>query len=527
METVICSTRVFTGDPAQPWAEAVCVTDGRILVLGRSDDVKRAASRGAQVFELPGRLVLPGMVDAHLHFVNFGLSLRRLDLRDLPSIDACRARVKEAVAGRKPGEWVIGRGWNETGWADRREPSARDLDDIAPHHPVMLIRVCGHTVWVNSMAMAKAGIAKGTQDAPGARIERDPRTGEPTGVLREYRKIIEKVIPPPTIEERKLAALQAQREALRSGVTGVHSCETLQEWEALAALDGEGKLKVRVHHLLPPDQLEPAQSRGIELGKGSERLWFGQVKLYADGSLGSGTALLHEPYTDDPSQRGLAVLTPKQLQERVELTYERGGDVGVHAIGDLAVTNVLRAIQAARRKYPGPRRDRIEHVQLMHPDDFATFRDLDVVASVQPVHLLTDMPVAERKWGMDRCRYGYAWRSMLRAGIRLQFGSDAPVEPINPLLSFHAALTRQQLSGEPRDGWFPAERLSLEEVIRAFTQVAAWASRKEDQLGTLTPGRKADLVVFDRDLFAVAPGQVASAEVELTMVDGEIVYRKA
>lgn len=526
METAILSTRIFTGDAARPWAQALCSKEDRVIAVGTNDEVKAVCGRGARVLELPGRLITPGIVDAHLHFVNFGLYLQRLDLRDLPSIEDCTERVKQAVAARKPGEWIIGRAWNEHVWKEQREPAARDLDDIAREHPVMLIRHCGHTVWLNSLAMKLAHIEKGTPDAPGARIERDPRTGEPTGLLREYRKIIEKQIPPPTLEERKQAALRAQQEALRFGVTGVHSCETLREWEALAALDAEGKLRVRVHHLLPPDQLEAARSRGIELGKGTEWLWFGQVKLYADGSLGSGTALLHEPYTDNPSQRGLATLTPKELQERVELAYRSGGDVGVHAIGDQAVTNVLHAIGAARKKYPGLRRDRIEHVQLMHPDDFAVFRDLGVVASVQPVHLLTDMPVAEKKWGMDRCRYSYAWKSMRKAGIRLQFGSDAPVEAINPLLSFHAAVTRQSLSGEPKDGWFPGERLTLEEVIHAFTQMPAWVSRKENHLGSLVPGKKADLVVFCRDLFQTAPGMLASVKVEMTMVNGEVLYHK-
>jgi len=524
METAILSAQIFTGDATRPWAEALGIKDNRIISVGSNDEVKAACGRGAQTFELPGRLVIPGIVDAHLHFVNFGLYLQRLDLRDLPSIEDCRARVRQAVATRKPGEWIIGRAWNEHLWKEQREPVARDLDDIAREHPVMLVRVCGHTVWLNSLAMKLAQIERGTPDPPGARIERHPKTGEPTGLFREYRKIIEKHIPPPTLEERKEAALRAQQEALRFGVTGVHSCETLREWEAVAALEAEGKLKLRVHHLLPPEELDPARSRGIELGKGSERLWFGQVKLFADGSLGSGTALLHEPYTDNPSERGLAALTPKELQERIELAYKCGGDVGVHAIGDLAVTNVLHAIGAARMKYPGARRDRIEHVQLMHPDDFTAFRDLGVVASVQPVHLLPDMPVAEKKWGMDRCRYSYAWRSMLRAGIRLQFGSDAPVEAIDPLRSVHAAVTRQSLSGAPKDGWFPGERLTVEEVVRAFTQVPAWVSRKEGQLGTLAPGKKADLAIFSRDLFRAAPGDLASAHVEMTMVDGEVLY---
>ncbi len=526
MDIAILSSRILTGDAARPWAEALCIKDDRVLAVGSNQEITQACSHQAQVFELPGRLVTPGIVDAHLHFVSFGLSLQRVDLRDLPSMEDCRQRVREAVASRKPGEWIIGRGWSEHLWTERREPTSRDLDDITPHHPVMLVRHCGHTVWVNSLAMKRAGIAKDTPDAPGARIERDPLTGEPTGLLREYRKILEKGIPPPTLEERKQAAVLAQQEALRFGVTGVHSCETLEEWQALAALEEEGRLTVRVHHLLPPEELEEAQSRGMALGKGSELLWFGQVKLFADGSLGSGTALLHEPYSDSPALRGIACLTPQELQEGIELAYHAGGDVGVHAIGDQAVAHVLHAIQAARKRFPGPRRDRIEHVQLFHPDDLPVFRDLGVVASVQPVHLLTDRPVAERKWGMDRCRYSYAWKSMLKAGIPLQFGSDAPVESINPLLSLHAALTRQSLSGEPRDGWFPNERLTLEEVIRAFTLVPAWVSKKEGQLGTLAPGKKADLVVFTQDLFRMPPDQLASVEVEMTMVNGEVVYQR-
>jgi hypothetical protein len=388
----------------------------------------------------------------------------------------------------------------------------------------MLVRHCGHTVWVNSLALAKARITRETADAPGTRIERDPRTGEPTGLLREYRQLLEKAIPPPTRDERKRAALLAQAEALRHGVTGVHSCETLQEWEALAELEAEGKLKVRVHHLLPPEEVEAARSSGITPGTGSERLWFGQVKIFADGSLGSGTALLHEPYTDDPSHRGMACLSPEELRERVELAYRNGGDVGVHAIGDLAVTRVLDAIAAARGRLPGPRRDRIEHVQLFHPTDLPRLRELGIVASVQPVHLLTDRPVAEKRWGLHRCRYAYAWRSLLRSGIRLQFGSDAPVEPINPLLGFHAALTRQDLSGEPREGWFSDERLGLEEIIHAFTWVPAWVSRKENDLGALEPGRKADLVVFAEDLFQKPPGEVGSVPVEMTMVGGEVLF---
>jgi predicted amidohydrolase YtcJ len=525
MDIAILKSRIYTGDPARPWADAVHIKGSKVAAVGSSAEINAVCSRDTSVFELPGRLVTPGIVDAHLHFVSLGLYLDRVDLRDLTSIGACRERVKEAVAKKKRGEWIIGRGWNEHVWSDRREPNATDLDDIAPDHPVMLVRCCGHTVWLNTLAMKRAGITKEAVDAPGARIERDA-DGQPIGLCREYRKIIEKVIPPPTLEERKAAALRAQAEALRYGVTGVHSCETLAEWDALAELEAQGKLQVRVHHTLPPEEVEKAKTRGIELGKGGDRLWFGQVKFFADGTLGSGTALLHAPYADDASSTGLECLTVAEMQERVEMAYRHGGDVAVHAIGDLATTNVLRAIAAARATFPGPKRDRIEHVQLVHPADFARFHAMDVVASCQPVHLHTDMWVAEKKWGMDRCRYGYAWKSMLTAGIKVQCGSDAPVEHINPLLSFHAAIARQNLAGEPRDGWFPAERLTVEDIIHAFTAVPAWVSRKEAAFGTLSVGKTADLTVFAEDLSAVPPQKLPSVQVEMTMVGGELVHRR-
>lgn len=524
METLILGGRIYTGEPARPWAEALLVRDGRVAAVGGRGEVAGRCEAGAERLELPGRLVTPGMVDAHLHFVSLGLYLERVDLRDLPSIAACRERVRAAVAGKGPGEWIIGRGWNEHIWSDRREPVAADLDDLAPDHPVMLVRCCGHSVWLNGLAMRLAGITREAPDAPGARIERDGN-GTPVGLCREYRKIVERIIPPPTLAERKQAALRAQTEAFRHGVTGVHSCETLAEWEALAALEGEGRLRLRVHHTLPPEQVEEALGRGIRLTRGSERLWLGQVKLFADGTLGSSTALMHAPYADDAATSGLECLSVAQLRERVELAYRHGGDVAVHAIGDLATSNVLDAIEGARRAFPGPRRDRIEHVQVVYPPDFARFRELGVVASCQPVHLHTDMRVAERKWG-ERCRYGYAWKSMLRQGIRLQFGSDAPVEQINPLLGLHAAMTRQRPDGEPAGGWYPEQRLSLEESLHAFTAVPAWTSRREERLGALRPGMLADLTIFAEELDRLPPERLPAVPVEMTMVGGEVVYRR-
>jgi len=527
MELAIISTRIFTGSVKQPWAEALGIRDHKIAVVGTDREVKKACRRKTEILDLRGKLVTPGFVDGHTHFVNFGLALQRVDLRNLPSLAASRERIREAVAKLRPGEWIIGRGWNEHFWAEKREPNRFDLDDLSPHNPVMMIRACGHSVWVNSAALAAAGITRDTPNPPGARIEKDPVSGEPTGYLKEMRRHMEKYIPAPTLETRQRAALAAQQEALRFGLTGVHSLETLREWEALLALEEGEKLKIRVHHTIPYEAMEEARSRSLKPWAGGERLWIGQIKLYADGSLGAGTALLHAPYADNPSDRGLAVLTPQALGKRVREAYQEGFSVAIHAIGDKAVTHSLKAIESAREVFPGPRRDRIEHVQLFRAIDLPLFRRLRVVASVQPVHLTTDWPTAEKKWGISRCRNGYAWKSLLNAKIPLSFGSDAPVEPINPLLSLQAAVTRQDLQGKPPGGWFPEQKIKLEECIKAFTALPAWCSRKERYLGAITPGRWADLTVFSEDLFRVPPEQWSSIEVEMTIVNGEIVYRKA
>jgi predicted amidohydrolase YtcJ len=527
MDWGILSARVFTGDPERPLAEAVGIKGNRIAAVGSNEEVRSSCRGTAQLLELPGRLVTPGLVDGHCHFVSLGSTLQMVNLRNLPSLAACRERIRQGSASRRPGEWIIGRGWNQHQWDERREPTCHDLDDLVPHSPAMMVRVCGHSVWVNAMALVEAGITRETPDPPGGRIERDPISGDPTGLLHEARHLIEEVIPPPTLEESKRAALAAQQEALRVGLTGVHSPEGLQPWEALTSLDAEGKLKLRVHHLVLSDELEEAVSRGIAPGQGSERLWFGQVKLFADGSLGAGTALLHEPYSDDPSQRGIAYTEPELLREKIQLAYERGWDVAIHAIGDRGVTNALEAIAAARKVHPGAKRDRIEHVQLFRPQDLSLFRDLNVVASVQPAFVPTDWQVAERRWGRDRLRYAYAWKSLLEARIPMQFGSDAPVESINPLLGLQAAVTRQTPRGEPAGGWRPEERLDLEEGIRAYTLPSSWTSGKEHHLGTIAPGRWADLSVFQEDLFRLGPEQWPSVEAEMTVVHGEVVYRAA
>jgi predicted amidohydrolase YtcJ len=521
----LLSAKVFTGDPARPWAEAVGVDDGRIVAVGSNAGVVSALRGKAEKVDLPGRLVTPGLVDGHCHFLSYGLSLQRVDLRNLPSLAACRDRIRESVAGRAPGEWVLGRGWNHHSWDEQREPLRADLDDIAPENPVMMVRACGHSQWVNSRALAAAGITRSTPDPAGGRIDRDPKTGEPTGMLRELRTFVERSIPIPSLAERKKAALLAQQHALRLGVTGAHTCERYEQWEAFEALDREGALKVRIYHLLWPQDLDEAAANGVRPGRGSDRLWAGHMKLYADGSLGAGTALLHEPYTDEPGNTGLEVTSLPQLQERIEMGYRRGYAVGIHAIGDKAVTHCLLAIAAARKASPGPWRDRIEHIQTYRPGDLALFRELGIVGSVQPRFVSTDWSVAEKRWGPARCRTGYAWRSLKVAGIPLLFGSDAPVEPMDPILGLQAAVTRQTPDGLPPGGWFPDQRLTLEESLAGFTTAPAWVSGREDRVGLIRPGLWADLTVFSRDLFVNPAAEWPSVPVEMTIVNGEVLFQ--
>jgi hypothetical protein len=527
MGIAILSATIFTGDPQNPWAEAVVTSDNRIKAVGRNEQIKSLCQADTRVLELPGCMITPGVVDAHTHFVSFGLAFGGVNLQNLPSLDACRQIIYNAVESIPPGQWVIGRGWDHHKWPDQREPTVNDLDDITPRNPAMMIRACGHSVWVNSLALSRAHIDLRSPDPDGGRIERFDG-GRPNGLIRGARRLIEDHIPPPDPRELKQAALLAQQEAIKAGVTGVHSCEDLQKWDTLAEIEQEGRLKLRVYHLLPGDQIREAAERGITPGYGNERLWFGHVKLFADGSLGSGTALLHDPYCNQPSECGLAFSSAEDLQNKAWLAYQHGWDVAIHAIGDKAVTRALEAIAAARAKLPHQHhRDRIEHVQLIRPQDLALFYNQAVIASVQPVFVPTDWTAADMKWGTGRCATAYAWKTLLEAGIDLQFGSDTPVESINPLYGLHAAVTRRDLNGNPRGGWCPDQKLTLEQSLSGYTRTAAWTSRREEHLGKLAPGMWADLSVFDRDLSRLPPDEWLQAKVELTIIGGEIVYRKS
>jgi len=526
MKLAIFPDRIFTGNDHQPLAEALIIENDRIVAVGSAADIKAQSDKQTRNLSLPGRLITPGLVDGHCHFVNQGVLLQRVDLRGVTSLEGCRQKIHRAVQLAAPGEWVVGRGWDHHRWTDGKEPTRLDLDDLAPNNPVVMTRVCGHSIWVNSMALSIAGITCSFPDHPGGKIERDPITQTPTGIIRESISVVTRYIPLLTPENYRSAALAAQKEALSYGITSVHSCEGLREWTVLSELEKENQLKIRVYHLLHPEDLEAADVSHLHPENKRDHLWFDRIKLYADGSLGSGTALLHEPYEDDPENFGLPFLTLEQLQEDIERAYSRNFDVAIHAIGDKAVTHSLWAIKNARNKYPGNHRDRIEHIQLFRTEDLKLFKCLNITASVQPIFLPSDREMATQKWGHHRCKNAYAWKTLQRAGILLQLGSDSPVEPINPLLGIKAELERTKLSGQKDTPWIHHEGLTLSECIVGFTRQAAWTSRRESDLGIIAPGKLADLTVFDQDLFQVPVEKLSSVKVDMTIIGGEIVYQK-
>lgn len=520
----IYSAKVFTGITDRPWVEAVGVRDGKIAAIGTNEEV-RDIMGDSRDLGLAGTMVAPGFVDAHCHFASLGLSMQMVDLRGLKSLEECRDKIREAAATLSPGQWLIGRSWNHTIWAEEREPLKTDLDDLVPDNPAVMTRCCGHCHWVNSRALEMLNIMPETPDPPGGQFDKDEH-GQPTGILREAHKLIRNYIPDPTRDELKDAILTAQSLALENGITGVHTCESIREWLAFKELEEEGKLRVRVHHLFQPENLEEMERLNLTPSTGNDRLWVGHIKLFGDGSLGAGTALLSEEYSDEPGCFGLPFLEYEELENRVREAYARGFDVAIHAIGDLAVKNALDAIQKARNGHREEKRDRIEHVQLYRPEDLCRYGELGVTASVQPVFVATDWRVATRRWGEERCKRGYAWKTLLDGDIRLQFGSDSPVEPINPVCGLHAAVFRQDRELQPEGGWHPEQCLSLEEALAGFSRTAAWIARREDRLGTLEPGNLADLTVLESDLSIVPSKEWHDVGIALTVIGGEIVYRK-
>lgn len=536
--TLIENARVYTMDREAPHAEAIAMRGGRIMAVGTKEEVGQIGGITRRV-DAEGRAVIPGLIDAHIHFLAYARSLSRINLDGVASKKEALAQVTEKAQGLEAGKWIVGGGWNHNLWTPPQFPTRHDLDRAAPNNPVYLARKDLHSCWVNTLALQRAHITRDTPDPPGAAIGRD-EWGEPDGMLFESATALARHAIDDAEEEAADLMRRGFSHLAAMGLVGFHDCEGPDAFEAFQKLDAQGELGMRVVIFLAYSHLDEAIRLGLRTGFGSERLRVGPVKIFSDGALGSKTAQMLEPYEGFPNDKGISTIPQEELERAVMRAAAAGIPAAIHAIGDAANRRVLDAfakVQGSRlgaesnNFEPGTLnlelrelRNRIEHAQLLHPADIQRFAQLGVVASMQPLHATSDMRAADRLWG-ERARYGYAWRSLLNAGALLAFGSDAPVESPNPFLGIHAAVTRQDENDQPEEGWYPQERLAVEEAVRAYTQGAAYsAPYLPGVTGTLTPGAAADLLILDRDIFTVEPAEIKGVQPLLTLIGGEAAY---
>lgn len=525
-DVILVGGTIVTMDPLRPRVDGLAIRGGRVEATGNAAEVRRLAGPQTKIIDLAGRSAVPGLVDGHCHLYELGKSLEELTLRGVGSADAAAKLVADAAKGRAAGEWIEGQGWDQNLWTPKEFPGHAALDAAAPQNPVALSRIDGHALWVNAAALKAAGITRATPAPPGGTIVKDP-AGEPTGVFIDAAMdLVLGKIPAPSAATIRRRIVAAAKVATEAGLTGVHEMgipdAVVTEYRALAAAN---ELPLRVWALLSGDRAVVAalpERKAERDPSGESRFVLGGVKLYADGALGSRGALLLEPYDDDPQNRGLVVTSTEDMARAAELALRGGWQVAVHAIGDRGNRNVLDAF--AKAGVTADRRFRIEHAQVVAPEDFARFAQLGVIASMQPTHATSDMPWAEARVGKRRIAGAYAWRTMLEAGAHVLGGSDFPVEEVPIVLSLHAATTRTDKKGQPPGGWLPEQKLTLDEALRLFTVEPAYASFTERSRGKLAPGYVADVTVFDRELVVE---RLLDTKVDLTLVGGAVVFERA
>jgi len=526
--TVLANGRIHTLGPGDPVVDALVVREGRIAFAGRRGDVNVAASE--PVFDLAGKTVLPGLVDAHAHLLYLAQARLRLDVGRARSEGEAAGIVAAAAARASAGEWLGGRGWDQNLWPGRQFPSRDSLDRAAPRNPVALVRVDGHATWCNGAALHAAGIDRDTVDPTGGIVVKDAR-GEPTGLLVDTaQRLVQRVEPPPPVERFDRAVREAIAECLAVGLTGIHEMgATLFALGAYRRLVERGQFPFRNYAAVAGRSEETwdyYKDRGPEV-IGDGQVTVGAFKLLSDGALGSRGAALHSPYCDDPENRGLLLIPEEELGRLTGEALDRGFQVCIHAIGDRANTLTLDTLERALAARPAARarRHRVEHAQILAGSDIPRFRALGVLPSMQPTHCTSDMDWAVERLGPERLAGAYAWRSLLDTGVIIAGGSDFPVENPNPFHGIYAAVARRPLTGEDR-GWQPEQRMTREEAVRAFTAWNAVASNQEADQGRLLPGYRADLIVCAEDVFTCPEERIRDIAPVMTMVGGVVVHRR-
>lgn len=537
--TLLHNATIHTVDADNPEASAMVFSDAGEIVAVGEEEALREAYPDAGSLDAGGHTVVPGLIDAHAHLMGLGQSLTRADLQGTASKAGIVEILKRHAESLPPGAWLLGRGWDQNDWPEKAFPGRDVLDHEFPHRPVWLTRIDGHAGWANTAALQAAGIYREPPPDPeGGRILRDD-DGRPSGVLVDAAMgLVERAVPEATLEQRARALRLALEKTTSRGLTGIHEAgTTLTDTHLYQAAIDAGQFPVRVYAMAAGqgDLFERLCSAGAVMIEGKaqghrleyeDRLIIGAVKFYADGALGSRGAALLEPYGDDPDNRGLLQMQPADYQRAVTRAMECGLQVNTHAIGDRGNRMVLDAYEKAiEATGGGAGRHRVEHAQVVAPEDFERFAELDLIASMQPTHATSDMPWAGERVGPERIEGAYAWRRFLDAGVRLALGSDFPVERVDPLEGIYAAVTRQDAEGEPKGGWYPDQRLTRAEALKGFTLDAAYAAFMEDRVGSLAPGKRADFVILSRDILEVPAPEILKTRVLATYLDGKAVYR--
>ncbi len=528
---ILYNGKIHTQDPSFRRVTAVAMRANRILAVGSDLEVLALAGSHTRQIDLGGRRVLPGLSDSHFHYYDWALNRQHLELTTAASLTDLRAQIAKETAKIPPGGWIIGQGWNETRWPEPRLVTCIDLDDLTPANPAILWRSDMHLAVVNSHAMRAANINAETPDPPQGVIDRDA-FGRPSGVLRELAiNLVREVIPPPTEDGTAAAIRDGFNELHRLGLTGVHDFRIMggadgaPAFRAYQRLQAAGELALRMWMLLPGEHLSQAIEMGLRTGFGDDNLRVGHVKFFSDGGQGARTAWMLEPYEDNAGC-GMPLTPMDEIAEAIRRAHTAGLAVAIHAIGDRAnqeLVTVFEQVLSSERSTGPSAHHRIEHLQNIRTEDVLRLGRLGVVGSVQPIHVPDDFPMIDRSVG-KRGRWSYPFRDLVAAGVPLTFGSDCPVADPNPLLGIHAAVTRRMRDGAPTGGWYPGQRLSVGEAVWGFTMGSALVCGREAKLGSITPGKLADLVVLDGDIFEIEPMEIAKTMVGMTIFDGHIVF---
>lgn len=541
MELILKNGKIATMNASRPWAEAVAVKDGKIVKVGKNEEVLALKEKSTKVIDLEGKLLVPGFNDSHMHLLMYSYNLQSVNLAGSKSIDDIIDRTNKFIQERNipTSKWVLGIGWNQDYFVEgeKRFPNRYDLDKISTEHPIVFTRACYHIVVANSKAMELAGITKDTPQIEGGRFDKG-QNGEPLGIFREKAQgLITKWIPEPTVEEIKKMLVEGMQNASKCGITSIQT----DDFEAIPGknydnilkayneLREEGKIQVRIYEqcLLPNmERLTGFLNKGYRTGDGDEFYKIGPLKLLGDGSLGARTAALTRPYSDAPETSGIPVFKQEELDALVEKAHNSGMQIAIHCIGDKAMYMAFEAIEKALKK--NPRKDHrhgIVHAQITDDYLLNKFKELDAVAYIQPIFLDYDWHIVESRIGSDKIGKTYNWRTMIDSGIHVGCGSDCPVESFDVMNGIYEAVTSKDLKGQPEGGWMPNQRLTVEQALYGFTMGGAYTSFEEGTKGSIEEGKLADMVVLSRDIFQIPEDEIKDVQVEMTFFNGEMVYK--